>query len=742
MTEQRRDLRTLLLVIAGVVLALASLRIGIQGGWTVQRPTFLDPEMNQEAPALAGQASWALLYTLLMAVPLIGGLWLSAAGLGWPLRRLLTAKLDCGPFAAFVAQAGLGMAALLQINWLIAWAGWLNATTAWCLIAAGLLLLGWQATRWYLRTRPEYFVTPTLPWTLLLSIPAIALLAVACVCPPGTLWAVEARAYDVMSYHLQVPREWLAQGYASGLHHNVYSYLPNLIESAYMLIGAAKGSVYDAIYFTQLFHASAAVWAAVTIGCIARRFVGAVPSAVAAAAFLAIPWTLITGSLAYNEMFVIGFGACALLVLLGSPDHHIRAAAAAGFLVGAATLAKLTGSAMIALPIGLIILLRLNRQQQNGSARPSLRSVLVAAAAAAIVGAATLVPWMGRNALDTGNPVFPFATKAFGTGHWTPELVQRWHSSHDVDATAATRLRALGQQWLCNTGYGSPFGAQRVRETSQLEAQNVARFDTEWGIPLLWVFVAAASVLAITHRPTRSATTALLLMLAVQLLFWLFFTHLQSRFLVPTLLPACALLGLGMGVVDRSPRKHFRWEWPVAAVVLVAVFTSISFGVLQRQTVGLYHNGKLERFAAWQIMHSLLPPEYLDSMPGSADEHTGAGDHEINSLQPDTRTLLVADAARLIYIRRPFVYNSAFDANPLGKLIRKHDGNPAAVTSALRAAGFTHVWLHWQELDRLRSTYGFDQSITQEQLKHLIDSGRWHRKWAHPTGLVELYRLP
>ena len=195
-------------------------------------------------------------------------------------------------------------------------------------------------------------------------------------------------------------------------------------------------------------------------------------------------------------------------------------------------------------------------------------------------------------------------------------------------------------------------------------------------------------------------------------------------------------------MVDGSPRKHLRWAWPVAAVVLIAVFTSISCGVLQRQTVGLYHKGKLERFAPWQIMHSLLPPEYLDSMPGAADERTGAGDHEINSLDLDTRTLLVADAARLIYIRRPFVYNSAFDANPLGELIRKHDGSPPAITAALRAAGFTHIWVHWQELDRLRSTYGFDESVTPEQLKHLIEAGRWQRKWAHATGLVELFRLP
>ncbi|MEM9252773.1 MAG: hypothetical protein AAGB29_10530, partial [Planctomycetota bacterium] len=62
----------------------------------------------------------------------------------------------------------------------------------------------------------------------------LGLLAVGAACAPGSMWRVEAMGYDVLSYHLQLPREWLAAGRLSGLEHNVYSHLPSLVESMMM----------------------------------------------------------------------------------------------------------------------------------------------------------------------------------------------------------------------------------------------------------------------------------------------------------------------------------------------------------------------------------------------------------------------------------------------------------------------------------------------------------------------------
>ena len=326
------------------------------------------------------------------------------------------------------------------------------------------------------------------------------------------------------------------------------------------------------------------------------------------------------------------------------------------------------------------------------------------------------------------------ATGLLGSGHWTQELTLRWDRAHHVEATIGARFRALGQQWLCNTGYGAPLGPKRRRQTAQLEAQNIARFDHEWGLPLLWLAMLAGAALAWRHQPTRHVAGALLVMLVLQVLFWLCFTHLQSRFLIPTLLPACTLLGIGFGRIEQSPRKYVPWAFPLAAVLLTATFTALSFGVFYRQT--------FSKLAPWQIMDSLAPADSLDAHDDEGRGTSwGTGDHQINTLSKTSYTFLVADNARLIYIRRPFAYHSAFDANPLGDLIRRHRNDPAAVTAALRQAGFTHVWIHWEELERLRGTYGFDPDVTVDELNHLIATG-WQTQWRHPSGAISLHRLP
>ena len=53
-----------------------------------------------------------------------------------------------------------------------------------------------------------------LPWSVLLALPGLALLLTAACSPPGWLWGGsgadpvgEARGYDALEYHLQLPQE-------------------------------------------------------------------------------------------------------------------------------------------------------------------------------------------------------------------------------------------------------------------------------------------------------------------------------------------------------------------------------------------------------------------------------------------------------------------------------------------------------------------------------------------------------
>lgn len=708
---------------AGATLFLASLWIALQGGvWL---------SSVERLPGLT--------YLVITRLLLVAALWLAALGLGWPLRWGLVPTARRG----LAVQLAAGLAALLLLAWMLALAGLLGTNGSWTLLAVGWALLVAQMASPANRALWSAIPWPDLPWTVVLAGPAVGLLIVACAIPPGLLWPVEAWGYDVMSYHLQIPREWLALGRMEGLPHNVYSYLPSLMEAGYMLVGALHGSMYDAIYTAQFFHASLALAAAITLGCLVERWAGKTAGAAAAAVMLAVPWTIITGSLAYDEMGMMAAGAGALLVAFDPVGRSWRGGALVGFLAGAATLAKLPAGPMIALPIALAMLLNLNVQEsdtiiespkavrQREPAAPSSRwpSVL----AALIAGLLTLSPYLIRNAIWTGNPVFPFAADALGRGHWTPVEVQRWQSGHAPAGRFNERLTELGRHWLCNAGYGAVEAAPRPRVGS--DWRNVASFPVEWGFPVLWSAAGLGALAGLSWRRRRKATGAMLLMLVCQVAFWLLGTHLQSRFLIPSLLPGSLLVGLGLGwLMHRS--AALRRTGHLAAGVMVGLLTLTSLAIFFQQTPRVPQVGPL---LPWMMTDSLQRSEDFEHL---RLEETLVGDHAINHLPAESKVLLLADVSRLLYIRRPMIYNSAFDPNPLGRIIRQSGGDAQAVNAALRRMGLTHVWINLSEYERLRSTYGFDADITPARLQEL--AGTWKIVFSTPpeNPVALLYALP
>ena len=696
-------LHNLLVAIATILVVMLGIWIVGRGNATAVIPQGLSP-MSRYA---------ALCLILLESLPALAMLWLGAAGYGYPLRQWLLREL---PYGA-AAQVGVGLAVLLLLNYLTAWAGLLTPIVAWGVPAVGVALLGVQMVQRSKaqQERDEAPATRRWPWSIVLMGPGAAMLLVAAACPPGTMWRVEAMGYDVLSYHLQIPRQWLAAGGMIALEHNVYGFLPGLLEATYAHLGAMHGSVHDAIYACQLFHASLAIFAAAAIGCAVAQLTTATAGGVAAAAMVSIPWTIITGSLAYNEMAVLALGGAAILVLLDIRSERPGAAAMIGLLVGAATLAKPTAGPMLAVPIGLVLLTRLNhaiRWRQP----PAFRKAVIAASVAAAAGCVTLSPWLIRNATWTGHPVFPFATSLLGMGHWDQAVADRWDRGHGLTWREDSRIEALNRQWLFNTGYGAAGG-----QPTPPEKDNIARFEREYGWPVLWGAMLLAALATVRQLRLRRAVGAMLLVLGVQLGFWLVATHLQSRFLVVTLLPACVVIGLGLGKAQQTMSRRLRWVIPLASAALVGALAITSLSVMWGQTQWLTLDGERVRAAPLTLVDALplIEQTPLDDLP--------MGSH----------VYLVADSSSLLYIDPPITYHSAFDRNPLGDVVRQHEGDPAAITEALRQRGITHVWVHWSELDRLHRTYGFDEAVTETTMRQLGATWRVVRD----LGAATLYEL-
>ncbi len=292
-----------------------------------------------------------------------------------------------------------------------------------------------------------------------LALPSLAALAAAATVPTGLLWPSEFGGYDALSYHLQVPREWLIAGSAAPLPHNVYSALPSFMETAtlHLLAAAQWEDARNVAAAAQMLHAMLAAIAAWLIGCVAASCMGGTgvgamfvvatrggatrvaalerptgdstkrgPAIARAAAWcfaLGVPWVIVVGSLAYNEMgMLMGFAGALLAWQCGSAANwsRWRIGAAVGLLLGAAIGCKLTAVGMAVAPAALWMALAPCDAQLRTRRSRAVQWAAVGAVAA-LVCVVILLPWLWRNWAATGNPVFPFASGLFGTGWWTAE---------------------------------------------------------------------------------------------------------------------------------------------------------------------------------------------------------------------------------------------------------------------------------------------------------------------------------
>jgi len=461
-----------------------------------------------------GRASWEeILLRMLTDGLAVAGWAISAAAVGYVLLRWLQGDGVLKAVTAFAIGIGVESTAIL----LLGLAGLLNRYSAIIICFGGLAI----ALVWLIRRRKqldiEAWLNQPAPWHWLwiAAMPILAYAFLAALFPPGILWGMnEPNGYDVLEYHLQVPREWFEAGKIIPLHHNVFSYFPMLVESHYLLAMHVNGGPWAGMYLAQLMHLTMCIAVVVAVYALAGRGWG---GALAGLAVCATPWIPMLGSIAYNEgaglLFVtlcVGFSFPSPVAPLspspGTPGEGwgegqseignrkseikpalTRAALAlsrstgrgergensgraliAGVLGGFACCAKYTNVPIVFVIIPLAMLL----------VRPSFKTL--GRCLLGVLG--TLVvfsPWLIRNWLWTGNPVFPQAMNLLGHGHFSSVQVERWRRAYWPDPKYAGlhgHLKAVWEQILSDWRFGFailPLGClamllNRTRQTAML----------------------------------------------------------------------------------------------------------------------------------------------------------------------------------------------------------------------------------------------------------------------------------
>ena len=549
----------------------------------------------------AGSSGGMLAYRLLTE-GMLAAAWLAAmTGLGWVFVRKLPVPSLLR--LATAAAMGMGMVSLWVLG--LGLAGWMNGAMAWGIFLAGIAAGGW----WLWKARMTPLFRPGeggdrsyWRWLWVLLMPFLGLALVGAITPPGLLWQDEPAGYDVTEYHLQVPREWYEAGKITGLKHNVFSYMPMNVEMHDLLAMHLRGGPWAGMYLGQFIHvaimALAVLAAAGVAGALSDK-----PWAgpLAGVAMGVVPWVTSLAPIAYNEGGLMLFGGLAIGWVLIARDW--RGWLIAGVMAGLACGVKLTAAPMVVGAVvvawGVVTVKGLMSKVKSGEWVEMGMFVL-----ASVV---VFAPWMIRNQIWTGNPVFPEAMEVLGKGHFSDVQVERWRKAHSPTDKEKTLGARLGAGW--------------------------GRIAMDWRYGFLFL---PLTLVAIGLGRDRRAIF-LGAVLAVQLIIWLAFTHLEGRFFILAIPIGAMLIGLVRAQV-----------WPWIAGGLIVVMALAGFLILNDRY-------SLVRKAAEQAAFGVEDLTWLVKLPPEI---------EIEKLPADRPIILVGDAEAFFYSGIPMTrlkYRTVFD---------------------------------------------------------------------------------
>ena len=504
--------------------------------------------------------------------------------------------------------------------------------------------------------------------------------------------------FDVKAYHLTGPKEYFLDGRITFLEHNVYTNFPFLTEMLCLLGMVLRQDWYRGALAGQVVLMGFAPLTGLALFCAGRRWFGEGAGWLAAVIYLSTPWTYRLAIIAYVEGALSCYLFLALFVVLLAIETLRRDADGlaanrlfllAGLFAGSAMSCKYPGLVSVVIPLALAIGVVAFQCQQS----------VIKPVISYFGGTALAVgPWLLKNLVMTGNPVYPLAYGLFGGRDWDAVSHAKWRAGHSPNTYAISDLAekfidvTSKADWLSPLLFGlAPLALLASRK---VVSDCTSTRNLELGVPnlprWLWLYV------------------------AYLFLQWWLLTHRLDRFWVP-LIPVVSLLA-AVGCLWSSSKL-----WRRTCGVFVVTSVLFNLGFVTTPLCGF--NGYLMDFdhARTQSEGAAAGISYLNQLS------------DAGKLPPDATVLCVGEA-QVFDARMRVIYNTVFDQpifrdwlteRPAGD-VPDRDWPLRSIEEVRRkfeSEGVTHVLVNWEELLRYRMTYRYSDFVSPPRFDWLREQG-------------------
>lgn len=599
----------------------------------------------------------------------------AALGIGCRLLRGLRLRPDrTGAEALFGFGTGLGVISLLTLG---AGAVGLVHPTFLALMLFVLLIMGLRDVLGILRAVPgalararkaSYF-----RWALWGILGLFLLLNLTRAFEPP--WD-----YDSLEYHVAAPAAYDRVGRVCFLRDNVYANFPQGVEMLYFLGTRLTGSPDRGAVLGRLLGAAMGFLAALALRELLAGLAGREVAEAGAVIFYTWPGVTVYSGVPYVELPLIFYGTLALWGILWSWRRKRTAPGGMGWVLlggmaaGMALGVKYTAALLVLVPLTawLGILGLWTRVPWKETARRC----------ACFAGVSLLVfsPWLVRNAINTGNPVYPLLYGVFGGSNWDAQKDARWTQAHSPNDRSLSNLK------------------QHARE--------VVFFDERKASLLLFLFIPLA---LLADRRTRGVAVFLAVHAVLLFFLWFMLTQQNVRFLEVGVTGVAALSALGFGAALKT-RGAAALK---AALVLLALFAPSRW----------VNYLNVER-SLGSAVGAVSPDRYFAGAAEIGFKHGYAAMKFINdekNLPPGSKVLFLGEA-RTFYCRRDYVAATVFDTQLLEGIVKRAQ-TVEDIRQGLKSAGVTHLYVNTFELLRLQESYRY--SYQGREHMGMLDGFNW-----------------